>query len=184
MCYRSADKVAVPSIHYLRTEDMPGREALRAGLVFWPSTSLPTGRLLQKATRSYFSSILSGALPWRARIPMQVRSNWCKPHNTNGCSQAMPGIATSDDIYIQAVRWDTKLQAAWQTCNNACYTMRNLQPNPRSEKGLYGMQEKKTALLILVHGLMAYSKGACEWPVPSSVGCSSLATARFITQFQ
>ena len=34
LCYRSADQVAVPSLHYLRTQDMPGREAMRAGVVF------------------------------------------------------------------------------------------------------------------------------------------------------
>jgi hypothetical protein len=34
LCYRSADQVAIPSVHYLRTEDMPGREAMRAGVVF------------------------------------------------------------------------------------------------------------------------------------------------------
>jgi hypothetical protein len=42
-------------------------------------------------------------------------------------------------------------------------------PTHAPRKCLYGMQERTTVVHILVQGFMAYSKGACECPIPSSV---------------
>jgi len=164
LCYRSADQVAVPSFHHLRTEDMPGREAMRAGVVFWPSTSLPTGRLFQKATRCYFSSILSGAVSWRARIPMQVRSHWNANHKykrmfTGNAWNCCFRLNTYICRQFGETR-STKLSDRRAILPSRHYVTYSLTHAPR--KGLYGMQDKKIVINILVQGLMTYSKGACS----------------------
>lgn len=150
---------------------MPGREAMRAGVVFWPSTSLQIGRLLQKATRCYFSSILSGALSWRARIPMQVRSNWNANHKYKWM---FTGNAWNCYFRLNTyICWQfgetrsTKLSDRRAILPTRHYVTYNLTHAPR--KGLHGMQNKKTVIHIPVQGFMAYSKGASEWPVQSSV---------------
>lgn len=148
---------------------MPGREAMRAGVVFWPSTSLPTGRLLQKATRCYFSSILSGALSWRARIPMQVRSNWNANHKykrmfTGNAWNCSFRLNTYICRQVGETR-STKLSDRRAILPARHYVTYSLTHAPR--KVLHGKQDNKTVIHILVQDLMAYSKGACEWPVQS-----------------
>jgi len=72
LCFRCLVAVSVPRVHDLRAEELPGSEALRAGMVHRQSAGTsPSGSRTQDHDR-LLPAALPGAVPRRARLPVPV----------------------------------------------------------------------------------------------------------------
>jgi hypothetical protein len=70
--FRCLVAVSVPRVHDLRAEELPGSEALRAGMVHRQSAGTsPSGSRTQDHDR-LLPAALPGAVPRRARLPVPV----------------------------------------------------------------------------------------------------------------
>lgn len=70
---RCPNQVAVPGIHDLRPEVLPGRAAVRASVVLRQGARLQPQRAWQEDTQRRLQADVPGPLPGRERVRLQVR---------------------------------------------------------------------------------------------------------------
>ena len=69
---RCFNAIAISSVHNLRSEKLPGREALRTSLVLRSSDKLSIDRIHKKEAHGSVETGMPGIVPWRKGIHLQV----------------------------------------------------------------------------------------------------------------
>lgn len=130
VCFRRAVAVAVPRVHDLRPEELPGGEALRARLVHRQSAGTPPSGSRTQDHDRLLAAALPRALPRRARFPVPV------------------SIVTRAQNYVSPfyIVWNRPIARFPPTCFSICSIA---DTTPVEVRGRTGPRARARALLVI-----------------------------------